>query len=563
MKLVSFSITNFRSITKAHKLPISNSTILIGKNNEGKSNILNALAIATELIRMHGYGAIRRLRASPRYRRSGLYKWERDFPVQLQAKSSDGESIFRLEFELNDEEIEEFKKEIKSNLNGTLPIEIHIGAFQNPEFLVIKKGRGSKTLQKKSQKISQFIGQRIDFTYIPAVRTSNAAVKVVEEMLSDELSVLEENNEYLEALEKISELQQPILDKISEKITVPLQQFIPQIKEVKVRVSDEERYKALRRSCEVIIDDGTATSIERKGDGVKSLAAISLLRGQKQTNRASVLALEEPESHLHPRAIHRLKDVIDELSIDHQVVVSTHSPLFVDRKEISSNILIDCNKAKPAKHIQEIRDLLGVKASDNLTHAKLALIVEGEDDKVSLFAILSNYSQTLKNSLNNGSLIIDPLYGAGNLSYKISVYQSIVCDSHVLVDNDLAGREAIEKAEDDGILKVADYHYVVCNGMNESELEDCLNSSIYSEAINKEYGVNINTNKFRNNSSSWSQRMRTTFLSQGKRWTKRIKKQVKDTVSQCVKYNVENALNEQKRSSVDALVIALESKLTE
>lgn len=563
MKLVSFSITNFRSITKAHKLPISNSTILIGKNNEGKSNILNALAIAMELIRMHGYGALPPLRRPQRYRRRGLYEWERDFPIQLQTNSSPGASIFRLEFELNDAEIEEFKKEIKSNLNGTLPIEIHIGTSQNPEFLVIKKGRGSKTLQKKSQIISQFIGQRIDFTYIPAVRTSDAAVKVVEEMLSDELSVLEENKEYIKALEKITELQQPILDKISEKITVLLQQFIPQIKEVKVRVSDEERYKALRRSCEVIIDDGTATSIERKGDGVKSLAAISLLRGQKQTNRASVLALEEPESHLHPSAIHRLKDVIYELSLDHQVVVSTHSPLFVDRKEISSNILIDSNKAKPAEHIQEIRDLLGVKASDNLTHAKLALIVEGEDDKESLSAIFANCSQILKNALNNGTLVVEPLYGAGNLSYKISVYQSVVCDSHVLVDNDVAGREAIEKAEEEGILKVADYHYVVCNGMGESEFEDCLNSSIYSEAINREYGVDINGKSFRNNSSKWSQRMKETFLSQGKRWTQRIEKQLKNTVSQCVKTYVERSLNEHKRSSIDALVSSLESKLTE
>lgn len=46
MKLISFSITNYRSITTAHKIEMSNLTILVGKNNEGKSNILNALNTA-------------------------------------------------------------------------------------------------------------------------------------------------------------------------------------------------------------------------------------------------------------------------------------------------------------------------------------------------------------------------------------------------------------------------------------------------------------------------------------------------------------------------------------
>ena len=46
MRLVSFSVSNFRSITTAKKVPLSNYSILVGANNEGKSNILNALAIA-------------------------------------------------------------------------------------------------------------------------------------------------------------------------------------------------------------------------------------------------------------------------------------------------------------------------------------------------------------------------------------------------------------------------------------------------------------------------------------------------------------------------------------
>lgn len=40
MRLVSFSVRRFRSITEAYKLPLGDYSVLVGPNNEGKSNIL-------------------------------------------------------------------------------------------------------------------------------------------------------------------------------------------------------------------------------------------------------------------------------------------------------------------------------------------------------------------------------------------------------------------------------------------------------------------------------------------------------------------------------------------
>lgn len=559
MKLVGFSVTNFRSITKAHKLPISDSTILVGQNNEGKSNILHALATAMQLIRQHAIGRIRRV-PPPRYRGRGIYDWEKDFPIQLQAKKPNGKSVFRLEFELTEDEILEFKAEIKSNLNGTLPIEVQIGEDYAPEFKVLKRGPGGTALSNKAAKIAHFIGSRINLTYIPAIRTSGAAVRVVEEMLENELSVLEDDPTYQAALEQINKLQEPILKQISDKITDPLKQFIPQIKDVTVTISQEKRYRALRGSCEVIIDDGIPTSIERKGDGVKSLAAISLLRGSSERGRASILALEEPESHLHPSAIHRLRNVIEELSQDHQVVITTHCPLFVDRNKISTNIIISDNTAEPAKKISEVRDILGVKAADNLLHARMVLIVEGKEDKQSLEEIFKHLSPTISKAIRDGNLFIDPSDGAGNLSYKLSTYQAAVCLTHVFLDNDEAGRTAIQKAEADEMVKVSDYHLTICNGMTNAEFEDCINVETYKNKIVDDFGVDLTKRTFRNN-NKWSDRMRETFLSQGKPWNDQIEKQVKYLVASCVKSSPENALNEHKRSSIDALVASIEEKI--
>lgn len=561
MKLVGFSVTNFRSITKAHKLPISDSTILVGQNNEGKSNILHALTASMELVRQHAVGRMRR--APPqryRGRGTGIYDWERDFPIQLQSKNPNGKSVFRLEFELADDEIAEFKAEIKSNLNGTLPIEVKIGQDYLPEFKVLKKGPGGPTLSRKAQQIAYFIGHRIDLTYIPAVRTSGAAVRVVEQMLEEELAVLEDDPVYQAALDQISKLQDPILKKIAAKITNPLKQFIPQIKDVSVSISQEKRYRALRGACEIVIDDGIPTLLERKGDGVKSLAAISLLRGAKEKGRASILALEEPESHLHPSAIHRLRDVIEELSLEHQVVITTHCPLFVDRNKISSNIIISNNKAIPAKNIAEVRNILGVKASDNLLHARLVLIVEGNEDKMALEAIFNYLSPVISKSMKDGGLYIDPSNGSGNLSYKLDSYQAAVCLTHVLMDNDDAGRTAIQKAESDRIIKVSEYHLTICNGMPNAEFEDCLDVDIYKKEIEDEFGINLTKKIFRNN-KKWSDRMRDTFFSQGKPWNDQIEQQVKYIVASSVKSNPGKSLNAHKRSSIDALILSIEEKL--
>lgn len=140
MKLTSFSVTNFRSITKAYKTPLKDISILIGKNNEGKSNLLKALNIVMSTLRDYAEVRGRRRRyVSFRSNESSYYVWNRDFPISLQERKSKTESIFRLEFELSDEEVIEFKKEIKCNLNGTLPIQVKIGKTSEPEISVIKK----------------------------------------------------------------------------------------------------------------------------------------------------------------------------------------------------------------------------------------------------------------------------------------------------------------------------------------------------------------------------------------------------------------------------------------
>lgn len=562
MELVSFSVTNYRSITKAYKLPIRRSTVLIGPNNEGKSNILRALVTTLEMLSRIGGFRIQRNRFLSSERFSTFYEWQRDFPVSLQDKSPEGESIFKLELQLSEEEIREFELEVKSRLNGTLPIELTLGQKQ-PGFKVLKKGPGGAALSKKAGQIAKFISKRVNLSYIPAVRTASSAHEIVSELVGRELEVIESDKAYLDALKAAAKIQKPVLEKISASIKETLKEFLPNVREVRVSISDEERFRAMRRACEIIVDDGTPTQLIRKGDGVQSLAALSLMRHASESSGAGknlILAIEEPESHLHPNAIHQLKSVLTEIARKHQVIMTTHCPLFVDRASIKSNILVHNNKAVPAKDVKQIREILGIRASDNLQHAELILVVEGEEDRRCIAALLKQHSKPLAAALAQQALGIESLQGGMNLSYKLSQIREAMCLAHTFLDHDACGLKASEKAEQEGLLLLADVTFTTCNGMKETEIEDMFEEAIYSAMLQNRYGVSTHSPKFKGN-AKWSDRLSAAFKHQGKPWSDQIKAKVKAEVAGLVEANPINGLNPHKRSSFDALVTALETKL--
>lgn len=564
MRLVSFTVEKYRSITKAHRIGLDNTTILVGPNNEGKSNILRALVAAMNILTRGRSDVIRGTKRLHSYYSRNYYNWELDYPIHLQKSNPKGESIMILEFELSKDEIDEFKKEIKSQLNGTLPIRIGI-SNSDISITVNKKGRGAKTLSSKSPKIAYFVSSRLDFEHIPAVRTAEAAQDIVNEMVSKELQKLEDNQDYIAALKKIGELQQPLLNSISSSIKTTLTQFLPNVKDVKVQIRNEDRYRALRRSCEIFIDDGTSTLLEYKGDGVQSLSALGIMRHASESGARGknlVIAIEEPESHLHPKAIHSLKNVISELSQKYQLVLTTHCPLFVDRVVINSNIIVNKKRAKPAKNIEEIRKILGVKSSDNLRNAELVLIVEGEDDRISMISLLKHLSATLKDSINNNTLAVDTLSGATNLSYKITQLRDTLCVVHSFLDNDKAGKSAYERAKTEGLISYSEVNFANVLGLSESEFEDMLDITIYQDMIKNKYGVLINTPKF-NSNKKWTDRMRDIFKLQGKDWDDKIEKEVKLNVAEIVALNPSTALNVNKKDSLDNLITSLENRLNE
>lgn len=555
MKLSSFSVSNYRSITNTPKIQTSNMTVLVGKNNEGKSNILRALTLAMDIMKMYSSDTRSMKLPTSHLRYRTRYNWERDYPLSLQERNSNGFSSIELNFELNSTDVYAIRNLTGIRLSGHIPVRVSIN-HSTVKIDIPKGGTPAFANAENKLNIIEYVCSKIDFNFIPAVRTEQDALRVVESLIEKQLSTLDANPEYAIAINTIERLQQEVLNGISAQLVAPLQEFLPSVKDVQIHLQKDQHRSPLRRSANVIIDDGTPTPLQQKGDGIKSLTALAMLNIPTSLDRMSVIAIEEPESHLHPESARQLYETINALSANHQVVLTTHSPLFVNRSNLKENIIVDSGKATPVKRIKDIRDVLGTKVSDNLINAENVLVVEGEDDKIILEKLLPQMSEIIKKAIQNGTLIIDDMGGAGNLPYKLSFYRTLQCKYHALLDNDDAGRRAGQDAEAQGLLNSRNTTYTMCNGSPNAEFEDCLEKAAYTEAVLSEFGVDLNVAEFRG-SKKWSDRVANCFRSQGKQWNDTIEKRVKFCVAEALPADPSAALNQHKRSSIDALVSAL------
>ncbi len=529
MKLMSFSVSNYRSITRAHKIHLHDLTILVGKNNEGKSNIIKALSLSMNIIKRNFIS-----RQSPYYSKYSDsefgYVWQRDFPVLSQNKKTGSKNTkFELEFELTNEELIDFNRKTSSRLSTPdFIVVIEIGEDNIPKINVLKKG--TSKLKKKSRIVNEFITKNLVFNYIPAIRTENQALELIRDTLAQELKVVENNPEYIEAINTINKLQKEPLNDIAGKVKNTLQTFIPSINDVEINIEESFRRASLRRGIELAINDGVLTNIEQKGDGIKSLATLAMLTDRYNTEQSSIIAIDEPEAHLHPGSIRQLNNILLGLVKDNQVIISTHNQLFINKNNIKSNIIVSSGKASPAKSIKEIREVLGVKLSDNMISCKNKLFVEGECDR-RIITELCLKNEKIKKALNNSELSIEVLGGASKLSLKLYESANTIFDYYVFLDDDNSGRGAYQESKTNGLIDAKKITFASSPGKRESELEDLINCDIYLDKLNKSYSTHLTKKTFTSMKKKCSDLIKDAFIKEGKPWDSQMEEEIKTLIA--------------------------------
>ncbi|MEU6528725.1 AAA family ATPase [Streptomyces sp. NPDC046928] len=563
MQLSGLSVKNYRSIKQTPRLNFGDLGVLVGPNNEGKSNILRAAVLGMRLLRSYGVTGTARNR-DPRTRISTRrhYDWFQDYPKDLQEKTPNGSTIIDFWFELDDAEKVNFKSQIGVSLKTELPIRITVNKFA--DFTVRKQGRGKETLNLKAGQVASFVGRRLHIEYVGSVRTAADATEMIRDMLRYRITEALDADQYDSLVTQLSVAVTDALKPLAIELGDTLKDFIPDVTDVRIQVTEGDILDGLIDETKVLIDDGAETDLRHKGDGVQSLAALAMARKAADSGRRSlILAVEEPEAHLHPSAVHRIRQVINEIASKQQVIYTTHSPLLVDRFKLSNNIIVRGSKAAPAKSLNELRDVLGVRTSDNLAQANLVLIVEGLTDRNSLEALIGCKSVKLSGYIASGVLALDYLKGAPNLLPKLDALRQQLCQYHVLLDHDDSGLMAGRKSRDAGLLSPKEETYTIVPSLKESEFEDMLNVGLYKEEISRVFGVSLDVPEFKKGKGKWSDRMTAAFRSQGKVYDPKIGTQVKTIVSDCVVANPSVALQANRAGIIDALCSQLEARIEE
>lgn len=273
--------------------------------------------------------------------------------------------------------------------------------------------------------------------YIPAVKDFSDELKTKEsasfgKLLNILLDVIE--GDLTEAAETFENLRKK-LNRVTDKDGNVVDERMERVKAIEKTIQSnlQETFKnvvieleipppeikTVLSNANIVADDGVRGSVDNKGDGFKRAITFSILRSYVQLSqdvtwrkdaqdgkpaREKFLFLfEEPELYLHPRAQNILFDALALISQKHQVVVTTHSPLFFSAD--TTKTFIKVVKKQPedaAKPIGEccLIDLTAVSEKDKFQlisfessnfafFSKKIVLVEGDSELIVLPHIAS------------------------------------------------------------------------------------------------------------------------------------------------------------------------------
>lgn len=529
MRLEEVTVQNYRSITDQTKFTVDDLTTLVGPNNEGKSNLLRALALGMEVIQRwstvrpelvrggevsgtNAYSFLRPRRAFRGQLVSG-YRWGDDYPLAKQGSRGARPTLLRLRFRLTEEEVRAFHEHTGIANNGDLPIEITLGRL-SVTFGVVKPGRGAATHRAKAREIAEFIASRISLVSVPAIRTSDQAVGLANELARIRTRLLVNSEEYQTLTSRLNELRREAVGEVARDLMESVKRYIPSVESIELQDADVERTNAIE---DVVIHDGTVTSIESKGDGIKSLVTMALIQElaqQQSRGHSFVLAVDEPEAHLHPASVHELQSLFQGLSTSQQVILATHNPIFVNRERVESNILVEANAARPVKNVAAIRNALGVELGDNLQSAETIVLVEGISDERALPALLSEIDSQIGHQVKSGRIHFRATRGTGKMRAQIQREKATVCRILVVLDDDEDGRAEAKRIRESNVLP-SNNIFLLGGRQTQAELEDLVRPDVYVDGLGVEFGRAFEAKHFANRSRKWSKNLAATATQLG------------------------------------------------
>lgn len=473
MKLAEITIENFRGIRSLH-LPLDGLTVLIGENNTGKSTVLEAI----RLVLTRGFGV----------RRDGRFT-EYDFHLKDATTTPQTAEPISIILHFAEEQEGEWPDAVVQQMSEVVQLDMTDGlnhiwlqakgvfraesasfetkwAFLNSDGaeLVLKNATPLNLISRfvplfflsALRDASQEFGQRGQFWsgFLKSIQLPDDQREKIEEMLREvNTSVIGANAGLTEVTNRLADAGR----------LVPLDSAEPVVLEaIPTRVFDMVgKIQVHLKSCY-----GAKLPLHRHGEGTQSLAVLMLFQAFTAANLAesyapeatSLLALEEPEAHLHPSAIRSLGSFLE--SMTGQILVTSHSGDLVSRVPVMAlRRLYKHNGETRVGRIENStftdRELQAIDYSIRLAKghylfSRCWLLVEGESD-YHLMPLLFEAMGYSQDQVSFSVLEFSQAFEKGESFIKLA--KSLGMQWFMMADGDKEGRGYIKRAKknlDDG-----------------------------------------------------------------------------------------------------------------
>ena len=410
MQLTYLHIHNFKSIRDMEIRDIDRALILVGKNNTGKTSILDAVCAVCgcyqvqetdfnereQAIRIDASFSIsgedlalfHRMGIVSQYRRYEV--WRRVFGERLPSFSQ-GELCFT--FHVNKDGKVRYEDISRKN-NPYIPMIL-------PRIYRITADRDLRQLQndllmfQEDRQLRKLRSGSCIFDPAKACSHCFRCIGLIDQKKPAELSAVETARllEY-----KIYQLN---FSSFSKKLS---ENFLKNGGYEEIRCSincdTDQMFSVTVTACNE--KRGTETPVEYLGKGMRSIYMLSLLETYvaEPDRIPSIILVEDPEIFLHPQLQKMCCEILYRLSLKNQVIFQTHSPdlLFnFTARQIRQVVLDDdmYSVIREKTDLGRILDDLGYGASD-LMNVSFVFIVEGKQDKSRLPLLLENYYSEIR-----------------------------------------------------------------------------------------------------------------------------------------------------------------------
>ena len=406
MKISYLHIKNFKSIRDLEIKEVDNALILVGKNNTGKTGVIDAIRAASgtveikprffldenknisiamrvefdekDLFAFHTKGVV------SKYKKYNM--WEKDFCTKLPSYK---DGIIEFECIIGKNGIMKYNDGVKKNnpyIKEIFPKIYHIDHSRNLEEIQndVLSFYDKDMFEDLRKNLCEFDGSKKCNHCFNCIGLINK--KSPEELtLSETVRLME------------YKLFNRNVDEFSEKINKYFRANGSGSQEIKYEVNFMGE-KMFQIDAKVIHKDRkTEGSIQTLSEGLKSIYALSLLEAYAEEGNTipSIIMIEDPEIYLHPQLQKSASEILFRLSKKNQVIFSTHSPNMIfnfSSKQIKQVVLDEeCYTIiQENSDIDEILDDLGYTAND-LMNVSFVFIVEGKQDSNRLPLLLEKY----------------------------------------------------------------------------------------------------------------------------------------------------------------------------